>query len=228
MPSSSSKTLAITIVMMCTVSLASSGAAQDTSTDTMSLTDASSEPAASSAPASEETQHCARGYDASSPHVDISAGGGYGAYFVTWVQANDVLTLTPPNDRPADGLYQGPTFHGEVELGIGMVTLSVAYTHLFSHHDSGASREWGFLTGGVGLQCACMGSVYVWSFGLDAGWEVINHSVVVGAQHRSQFFVWRGLFIGVDLGVSLLVGLTSQGASGGGFDGSLVLGYSLG
>jgi hypothetical protein len=63
---------------------------------------------------------------------------------------------------------------------------------------------------------------------MEGGWDVLNHSVLVGGRHRSQFMIWRGLFVAVDLGVSLLVGVTSQGASGGGFEGALMLGYSLG
>jgi hypothetical protein len=217
------RSLLAAMIAGCAVMIAPPASAQEVAAPAMDVTDSSPAPGERGP----ETEHCVRGYDASSPHLDLSVGGGYGAYFVTWTQASDVANLGPPAGRPADGLYQGPLVRAEVELGLGMFTLSVGYTHFFSRHDDGSTREWGWLTGGLGLQCACMGNIYVWSFGLDAGWDVLNHSVIAGIQHRSQFFVWQGLFVAVDLEVSLLVGLMSQGASGGGFDGALVVGYSI-
>lgn len=199
---------------------------------------ASGAPSASAAPSTpastpagavdDEESHCSAppAFDPSSPRLDLSVGGGYAAYFVTWRQVAD--SFMGPGAH-VDGLYHGPLVRGEAEIGLGAISLSVNYTHIFSQHDgTAASVDWALLSGELGLQCACSGSSYVWGFGLEVGWDLNNNTVFAGIEHRSQWFVWEGLFLGFDFDVAVLVGLTSHGASGGGFEGSIFLGYSIG
>jgi hypothetical protein len=130
-----------------------------------------------------------------------------------------------------DGGYFGPLMRGEIELGLGSFSLSVNYTHIFSSHDGGSTPEnvdWALLSGEIGLQCACTGATYVWGFGLEVGGDLNSNTIFAGIEHRSQWFVWEGLFLGFDFDLAVLVGLTSHGASGGGFEGSVFLGYSIG
>lgn len=214
----------------------SASTSTSTSTSASTSTSPSASPSTSGAAATatasgavdDEETHCDAppAFDPSSPRLDLSVGGGYAAYFVTWRQVAD--SFNAPGAH-VDGLYHGPLVRGEVELGLGAFSLSVNYTHIFSQHDgTAAAVDWALLSGELGLQCACTGSSYVWGFGLEVGWDLNNNTVFAGIEHRSQWFVWEGLFLGFDFDVAVLVGLTSHGASGGGFEGSIFLGYSIG
>ncbi len=165
-------------------------------------------------------------FDPGSPRFELSAGGGYSLLVVTFRTAN--FTMDDPRMRP-DGLYQGGLVRGEAAFALGSLSLSVLYTHIFSTHDgTGQSREWGILSGEIGLQCACQGSVYVWSFGVEGGYDILNEAVLAGIEHRSLFYLYEGLFLGFDFDVAILVGLPFGGPSGGGFETSLFLGYAFG
>jgi hypothetical protein len=207
----------------------SSGAATPTTTPPASTTTTTSTtPTTATAAPVDDDEHCDAppAFDPSSPRLDLSVGGGYAAYFVTWRQVSD--GFMNPGAHP-DGGYFGPLVRGEIELGLGAFSLSLNYTHIFSQHDgSPTNYEWALLSGEIGLQCACSGSHYVWGFGLEVGGDLNSSTVFAGIEHRSQFFVWEGLFLGFDFDLAVLVGLTSGGASGGGFEGSIFVGYSLG
>jgi hypothetical protein len=156
-------------------------------------------------------------------------GGGYSALFHTWRQTSDNF-MNP--GRHADGLYHGPLFRGELAFALGGLSLSAIYTHLFLSHDgTNDPVQMGLLSGEIGVQCACRGSTYVWSFGVEGGADLLNGpstTIFLSIEHRSMFYVWEGLFVGFDIDFATFIGLTSQGASGGGILGSVFLGYSLG
>jgi hypothetical protein len=176
----------------------------------------------------EDGEHCEsqHRFNPSTPRFSLSAGGGYGGLFVTWRQVGDAFMN--PGAHP-DGGYSGPVARAQAALTLGYFVLAVNYTNIFTQHDgTSANVDWSLLSGELGLQCACMGSIYVWGFGLELGGDLNSNTLFAGIQHRSQFFVWEGLFLGVDLGAMMLFGLTNNGASGGGAQGSLLIGYSLG
>lgn len=168
-------------------------------------------------------------FDPSTPRLELQVSGGYAAFFHTWRQTND--SFMAPGAH-ADGLYHGPVFRGEVAFAMGSLSLAAIYTHTWLTHDGTADPvQFGFLSGELGLQCACRGSGYVWSFGLEVGADVVNAgrtTVFVSIEHRSMFYVWEGLFLGFDVDFATFIGLTSGGASGGGIIGNLFLGYSFG
>lgn len=177
-------------------------------------------------------------FDPGSPRLELSAGGGYAAYFVTWRSISDFMT----EGREADGLWQGGFFRGEVAFALGSLSLSAVYTHAFVDHDgpvdtaNGQHSSLGFqlLTAEIGLQCACHDSTYVWSFAVEGGYEIANGSMMIGLEHRSLWYLWEGLFIGFDFDIGILIGFPftdssgRPGPSGGGFETSLFLGYALG
>lgn len=189
-----------------------------------------SEPDGSRAAAPREEQ-CddAPVFDPSTPRFEIQVGGGYSALFHTWRQTSDNF-MNP--GRHADGLYHGPLIRGELAFALGGLSLSAIYTHLFLTHDgTNDAVQMGLLSGEIGVQCACRGSTYVWSFGVEGGADLLNGpstTVFLSIEHRSMFYVWEGLFVGFDVDFATFIGLTSQGASGGGILGSVFLGYSLG
>lgn len=210
-----------------TSSAASTGTLAEEQAATEARAGATAASTTSAAESEEDESRCRSQevFDPSSPRLELSIGGGYAAYFVTWRQA---ANLDVPG-RFADGLYHGPLVRAEVAFSLGAISLSALYTHVFSSHDGGGpGREWQFLSGELGLQCACQGSIYVWNFGLEIGWDLNNSTLLAGIEHRSLFYLWEGLFIGFDFDVGVLVGITSNGASGGGFEGSLFIGYSIG
>ena len=110
------------------------------------------------------------------------------------------------------------------------MSVSAIYTHLWLSHDGQpANVELGLLSGEVGVQCACRGSFYVWSFGIEIGGNLIGPGTVfLSIEHRSMFYVWEGLFLGFDVDVATFIGMTMGGPSGGGILGSLFVGYSFG
>jgi|GEM_PF-5181323 hypothetical protein len=168
-------------------------------------------------------------FDPSTPRLELQVSGGYAAFFHTWRQTSD--SFMAPGAH-ADGLYYGPVFRGEVAFAMGSLSLAAIYTHTWLAHDGTADPvQFGFLSGELGLQCACRGSTYVWSFGLEVGADLANAgrtTVFVSIEHRSMFYVWEGLFLGFDVDFATFIGLTSGGASGGGIIGNLLVGYSFG
>ncbi len=168
-------------------------------------------------------------FDPSTPRLELQVGGGYAALFHTWRQTADNFMAA---GRHADGLYHGPLFRGEVAFAFGGISLSAIYTHLFLTHDGMPDNvQLGLVSGEVGVQCACRGSQYVWSFGVEVGGDVLNGpstTIFLSIEHRSMFYVYEGLFLGFDIDFATFIGLTSNGASGGGILGSLFLGYSIG
>ncbi len=168
-------------------------------------------------------------FDPSTPRVELQLSGGYAAFFHTWRQTND--SFMAPGAH-VDGLYHGPVFRGEVAFAMGSLSLAAIYTHTWLTHDGTADPvQFGLLSGELGLQCACRGSSYVWSFGLEVGADLVNTgrtTVFVSIEHRSMFYVWEELFLGFDVDFATFIGLTSGGASGGGIIGNLFLGYSFG
>lgn len=187
--------------------------------------------AAAPAAASPAEERCddAPVFDPSTPRFEVQVGGGYSALFHTWRQTSDNF-MNP--GRHADGLYHGPLIRGELAFALGGLSLSAIYTHLFLTHDgTNDTVQMGLLSGEIGVQCACRGSTYVWSFGVEGGADLLNGpstTVFLSIEHRSMFYVWEGLFVGFDVDFATFIGLTSQGASGGGILGSIFLGYSLG
>lgn len=175
-------------------------------------------------------------FDPSTPRFELQAGGGGGVFFLTWRQSSDSF-MAQPMDAPAEGLYSGGLFRGEVAFAFGGVSLSAIYTHLFLNRDGGApaglrgSSELGLVSGEIGVQCACRGSVYVWSFGIEIGGDVINgprSTIFASIEHRSMFYLWEGLFVGFDVDIATFIGMSMGGPSGGGILGSVFLGYSFG
>lgn len=182
-------------------------------------------------------------FDPSSPRLEIDVGGGYAAYFVTWRSISAIMD----SGRHTDGLWHGPFFRGEVSFALGSLSISAVYTHVFTTLDGapdasinmrpGGARtalEFQWLSFEIGLQCACHDSTYVWSFGVEGGYDLANGSMLFGLEHRSLFYVWEGLFLGFDFNIGVLIGFPFQdasmraGPSGGGFEGSLFIGYAIG
>jgi len=186
-------------------------------------------PAASSEGTDEACAEDTPVFDPSTPRLELQLSGGYAAFFHTWRQTND--SFMAPGAH-VDGLYHGPVLRGEVAFAMGSLSLAAIYTHTWLTHDGTADPvQFGFLSGELGLQCACRGSSYVWSFGLEVGADLVNAgrtTVFVSIEHRSMFYVWEGFFLGFDVDFATFIGLTSGGASGGGIIGNLFLGYSFG
>jgi hypothetical protein len=172
-----------------------------------------------------DPEHTHPVFDASKPNLELQAGGGYSAFLLTWRQ-QDAFDV---EGRFPDGAYLGPVLRAELAFGLGAINLAAVYTHVFAQHDgTGTRRDFQILSGEIGLQCTCVNRSYVWSFSGELGWDLNNDTLVGGIEHRSQFYVWQGLFLGFDIDVFLLYGLTTEGASGGGILGTLFLGYAIG
>jgi hypothetical protein len=167
-------------------------------------------------------------FDPSTPRFELQVGAGYSALFHTWRQSGNGFSDMGIAHR--DGLYHGPLFRGELAFAFGGVSVSAIYTHLWLSHDGAPDNvELGLLSGEVGVQCACRGNIYVWSFGIEIGGNLIGPGTVFASiEHRSMFYVWEGLFVGFDVDVATFIGMTFGGPSGGGILGSLFLGYSIG
>ncbi len=164
-------------------------------------------------------------FDPSTPRLELQVGGGYAGFFSTFRQSSDGLMA--PGAHP-DGAYFGPLFRGELAFALGGLSLSAIYTHISSEHDGSAHPlDWSLVSGELGVQCACRGSFYVWSFGLEVGWNLASPALFASIEHRSLFYVWEELFLGFDVDLATFVGLTFGGPSGGGALGSVFIGYSL-
>lgn len=55
-----------------------------------------------------------------------------------------------------------------------------------------------------------------------------SQTIFLSSEHRSMFYVFEGLFLGFDIDFATFIGLTSNGARGGGMPGSRFLGYPIG
>lgn len=150
------------------------------------------------------------------PHVEARAGFGYGGYDLVDRGAR------APSTVPT-GYFGGAVFRASLGFNYESLAFTVNYQHLFA--DTGLGNSFNQLTGEILARCACWSSFYQWRLGVELGYDLSAHSIVLNGVHLSQFNIKHGVFVGLEARAGGLIGELSDGPTAIGASGTLFVGY---